>query len=178
MSSRSPTTRSTPAMQERYYNPSPYNLIRIMLGKHQPDDTEETQRLHPRRGDTEEVARGAHPREENEPALYGYSQTYTVPGTGGTESRRRFANGAASSRSASSTTTPTRSSTATSRRFRSTSPTAWRSSRRRARTASRSTCSTPTRRSRPSSSSSSAAQRSGRLEDGPHVTRARPRHHR
>ena len=89
-SSPSPTTRSPRAMQQRYYEASPYNLIRIILGKHEPADTEpqeflpaagtRPQRLHPRRrlplatGASEQIL-----AEEAEPALYGYSQTYTVP---------------------------------------------------------------------------------------------------
>ncbi len=35
-----PYDKITPAMQERYYEASPYNLIRVILGKHEPGDTE------------------------------------------------------------------------------------------------------------------------------------------
>ena len=35
-----PYDKITPEMQQRYYERSPYNLIRIILGKHEPDDTE------------------------------------------------------------------------------------------------------------------------------------------
>jgi uncharacterized protein (DUF1015 family) len=70
-------------MQERYYNLSPYNLVRIVLGKHQPDDNDE-HNVYTRAAETlnEWRAKGIL-REEAVPALYGYSQTYTVPGTGG-----------------------------------------------------------------------------------------------
>ena len=77
-----PYDKITPAMQDRYYAKSPYNLIRIVLGKRQPNDTE-TENVYTRAADdlrawrTEGIL-----KQEAEPALYGYSQTYTVPGTG------------------------------------------------------------------------------------------------
>ena len=33
-----PYDKITPAMQERYYAASPYNLVRIILGRREPDD--------------------------------------------------------------------------------------------------------------------------------------------
>jgi uncharacterized protein (DUF1015 family) len=71
-------------MQERYYNLSPYNLVRIVLGKKQADDDDE-RNVYTRAAGTLKKWRAEHIlREETTPALYGYSQTYTVPGTGGT----------------------------------------------------------------------------------------------
>jgi uncharacterized protein (DUF1015 family) len=35
-----PYDKITPEMQQRYYDSSPYNLIRVILGKHLPGDTE------------------------------------------------------------------------------------------------------------------------------------------
>ena len=71
------------AMQERYYNLSPYNLVRIVLGKREADDNEE-RNVYTRAAETLKKWRAEHIlREETAPALYGYSQTYTVPGTGG-----------------------------------------------------------------------------------------------
>jgi uncharacterized protein (DUF1015 family) len=35
-----PYDKITPEMQQRYYEASPYNLVRVILGKHEPDDTE------------------------------------------------------------------------------------------------------------------------------------------
>ena len=35
-----PYDKITPAMQDQYYKASPYNLVRVILGKRQPDDTE------------------------------------------------------------------------------------------------------------------------------------------
>ncbi|HTV07493.1 MAG TPA: DUF1015 domain-containing protein [Candidatus Aquilonibacter sp.] len=71
------------AMQDRYYNLSPYNLVRVVLGKHQPEDDDE-HNVYTRAAETLKKWRAEHIlREESTPAIYGYSQTYTVPGTGG-----------------------------------------------------------------------------------------------
>jgi uncharacterized protein (DUF1015 family) len=95
-----PYDKITPEMQQRYYERSPYNLIRIILGKHEPGDTEAQEFLAPG-----EHAHNCYTRaaewlrewraervlvEEAEPALYGYSQTYKVPITGEVRERRGF----------------------------------------------------------------------------------------
>jgi uncharacterized protein (DUF1015 family) len=95
-----PYDKITPEMQQRYYERSPYNLIRIILGKHEPDDTEPQDFL-----PAGEQAHNVYTRaaewlkewraekilaEEAEPALYGYSQTYTMPGTSEIRERRGF----------------------------------------------------------------------------------------
>ena len=84
-----PYDKITPAMQQGYYDRSPYNLIRIILGKREPSDTEPQDFLPPG-----ERAHNVYTRaatflhdwradqtlvEEAEPALYGYAQTYTGP---------------------------------------------------------------------------------------------------
>jgi uncharacterized protein (DUF1015 family) len=95
-----PYDKITPQMQQRYYERSPYNLIRIILGKHEPGDTEPQEFLPPGEKAHNVYTRAAeylkHWRaegilaEEAEPALYGYSQTYQVPITGETQVRRGF----------------------------------------------------------------------------------------
>jgi uncharacterized protein (DUF1015 family) len=95
-----PYDKITPEMQQRYYERSPYNLIRIILGKHEPGDTEPQDFL-----SAGEKAHNVYTRaaeyfkawraerilaEEAEPALYGYSQTYTVPHTAEVRERRGF----------------------------------------------------------------------------------------
>jgi uncharacterized protein (DUF1015 family) len=76
-----PYDKITPAMQERYYEASPYNLIRVILGKHFPTDNEQ-ENVYTRAADTLRAWRKDHIlAEESEPALYGYSQTYVVPYT-------------------------------------------------------------------------------------------------
>jgi uncharacterized protein (DUF1015 family) len=98
-----PYDKITPQMQQRYYEASPFNLVRVILGKHEPDDTEAQDFL-----PAGEQAHNVYTRaaewlrqwrkegilaEEAEPALYGYSQTYTVPhssaAAGGQQVRER-----------------------------------------------------------------------------------------
>ena len=95
-----PYDKITPAMQQAYYDRSRYNLIRVILGKREPDDTDA---FAPDASSTPQhnvYTRAAESliswrrknilREEAEPALYGYSQTYTVPGTHEVRERRGF----------------------------------------------------------------------------------------
>jgi uncharacterized protein (DUF1015 family) len=85
-----PYDKITPAMQQRYYEASPYNLIRVILGKHFENDTE-TENVYTRAAETLGSWRKDHIlAEESEPALYGYSQTYTVPHTEEIRERRGF----------------------------------------------------------------------------------------
>ena len=95
-----PYDKISPEMQQRYYELSPYNLIRIILGKHEPGDTEPQDFL-----PAGEQAHNCYTRaadclrdwraerilaQEGELALYGYSQTYTVPHTPEVRERRGF----------------------------------------------------------------------------------------
>jgi uncharacterized protein (DUF1015 family) len=87
-----PYDKISPAMQEHYYEASPYNLIRVILGKHEPNDSE-ANNVYTRAAHTlnEWRAEGIL-KPESEPALYGYSQTYEVPGSadaGQPETRER-----------------------------------------------------------------------------------------
>ncbi len=85
-----PYDKITPAMQQRYYEASPYNLIRVILGKHFENDTE-LENVYTRAAETLRSWRKDHIlAEESEPALYGYSQTYTVPHTDEIRERRGF----------------------------------------------------------------------------------------
>ncbi len=74
-----PYDKLTPAMQDRYYQARPYNLVRIILGKRLPGD-----------GDAENVYTRAAAafqnwrqtgvlRRDPAPSIYRYSQTFTVP---------------------------------------------------------------------------------------------------
>jgi uncharacterized protein (DUF1015 family) len=85
-----PYDKITPAMQQRYYEASPYNLVRVILGKHEPGDNEE-HNVYTRAAEYLRDWRREHIlAEESEPAVYGYSQTYLVPGTNETRERRGF----------------------------------------------------------------------------------------
>ena len=76
-----PYDKITPDMQERYYAQSPYNLIRIVLGKHEPGDSDR-HNVYTRAAETLRGWRAEGVlHEDPEPALFGYSQTYTVPGS-------------------------------------------------------------------------------------------------
>jgi uncharacterized protein (DUF1015 family) len=95
-----PYDKITPAMQQAYYDRSKYNLIRVILGRREPGDTDAFNP--PADGSPQHnvYTRAAESlvswrkkgilREETEPALYGYSQTYTVPGTEDIQERRGF----------------------------------------------------------------------------------------
>jgi len=85
-----PYDKISTEMQDAYYEASPYNLIRVILGRKKPGDTE-AENVYTRAAATlnEWRAEGIL-REEAEPALYGYSQTYTVPGTDEVRERRGF----------------------------------------------------------------------------------------
>ena len=85
-----PYDKITPEMQQRYYDLSPYNLIRVILGKHEAGDDDHSNVYtraaeHLKQWRKERVL-----AEEAEPAIYGYSQTYTVPQTQETRERRGF----------------------------------------------------------------------------------------
>ncbi len=86
-----PYDKITPAMQDAYYAASPHNLIRVILGKHLPDDTEAGPNVYTRAASTlnDWRAEGIL-KEESEPALYAYSQTYKVPGSEEIRERRGF----------------------------------------------------------------------------------------
>ncbi len=75
-----PYDKITPAMQERYYSLSPFNLVRIIRGKIEPGDDEKNN-VYSRAA--------AHFRDwigqgilisDPQPALYAYDQEYEVPG--------------------------------------------------------------------------------------------------
>jgi uncharacterized protein (DUF1015 family) len=85
-----PYDKISPAMQDRYYEASPYNLIRVILGRHFPTDTEQ-ENVYTRAAETlKDWRKQGVLAEEGEPALYGYSQTYTVPHTDEVRERRGF----------------------------------------------------------------------------------------
>ncbi|WP_263380103.1 DUF1015 domain-containing protein [Granulicella paludicola] len=85
-----PYDKISPAMQDAYYAASPYNLIRVILGKHLPGDND-TENVYTRAAATlNDFRKEGILKEESEPALYGYSQTYKVPGTEEVRERRGF----------------------------------------------------------------------------------------
>jgi len=95
-----PYDKITPEMQQAYYDRSKYNLIRVILGKKEPGDSDAFAADAATTPQHNVYTRAAESlaswrkkgilREESEPALYGYSQTYTVPGTSEVRERRGF----------------------------------------------------------------------------------------
>ena len=81
-----PYDKITPAMQERYYAASPYNLVRIILGHREPDSPGDNvytrAAAYGRDWRTEAIL-----RQDASPSIYTYSQTFTAPS--GTEFERR-----------------------------------------------------------------------------------------
>lgn len=83
-----PYDKISPAMQEAYYERSPYNLIRVILGKRNASDTD-SENVYTRAAKSlQDWRKQAVLIEEREPALYGYAQRYIVPGTSEVRERR------------------------------------------------------------------------------------------
>lgn len=84
-----PYDKITPAMQEKYYAASPYNLVRIILGRHKDGDNQ-VENVY-----TRAAAYGREWREsgvlqpDSVPSLYAYSQTFKAP-SGGQFERKGF----------------------------------------------------------------------------------------
>ena len=84
-----PYDKISPAMQERYYAASPYNLVRIILGRSEPGDNT-LKNVYTRAADFSRQWRAEGVwREEAAPSIYSYSQTFTSP-FGGTFERKGF----------------------------------------------------------------------------------------
>lgn len=75
-----PYDKITSAMQERYYAASPYNLTRIILGKRESGDDAKSN-VYSRAADHFRAWRQEGIlRQDSEPSLYVYSQTFAAPG--------------------------------------------------------------------------------------------------
>jgi uncharacterized protein (DUF1015 family) len=84
-----PYDKITPAMQERYYAASPYNLVRIILGRReQADNTVENVYTRAAAYGKDWRSRGIL-QTDSQPSIYTYTQTFESA-TGGTCERRGF----------------------------------------------------------------------------------------
>jgi uncharacterized protein (DUF1015 family) len=85
-----PYDKITPAMQSAYLAKSPYNLVRVILGPRQPEDSA-TNNTYTRASAflNEWIASGILAR-ESEPAVFPYFQEFTVPDTGERMVRKGF----------------------------------------------------------------------------------------
>jgi uncharacterized protein (DUF1015 family) len=85
-----PYDKITPQMQEGYYASSPYNLVRIILGKKQAGDGE-TENVYTRAAASFQDWRQTGILEKDaEPSIYRYSQTFRVPGSPASAERSGF----------------------------------------------------------------------------------------
>jgi uncharacterized protein (DUF1015 family) len=79
-----PYDKITPAMQERYYAASPYNLVRIILGRKDAADTPANNAYTRAAADFQAWRSRGVLRQDSAPSFYVYSQRFTAPGeTGG-----------------------------------------------------------------------------------------------
>ena len=85
-----PYDKITPAGQERYYASSPYNLVRLILGKHEPGD-DEKQNVYTRAASFfSDWRRQGIFLQDSQPSIYVYSQQFQVPGSSLVAERRGF----------------------------------------------------------------------------------------
>ncbi len=82
-----PYDKISPAMQDRYYDANPYNLVRVILGRREAGDGP-TRNVYTRAADfgKQWVAEGIL-KQDTQPSLYAYSQQFTGPA--GRHSERR-----------------------------------------------------------------------------------------
>jgi len=84
-----PYDKITPQMQDGYYKASPYNLVRIILGRPEGNETEHKNRY----TDAAECLknwRKAGIFSQDPPSIYAYSQRFVVPGSSESVERRSF----------------------------------------------------------------------------------------
>jgi uncharacterized protein (DUF1015 family) len=86
-----PYDKISPAMQQAYYQRSPYNLVRIILGKPELFDAEGGENVYSRAARDFSAWReqGVLAREKA-PAIFAYAQRFRVPGTEIVKERRGF----------------------------------------------------------------------------------------
>ncbi|MGH9495208.1 MAG: DUF1015 domain-containing protein [Candidatus Sulfotelmatobacter sp.] len=85
-----PYDKITPAMQERYYAASPYNLVRIILGRREPSDNT-VENVYSRAATFARDWRKQNIlRQDSAPSIYACSQTFISPTSGLKQERRGF----------------------------------------------------------------------------------------
>jgi uncharacterized protein (DUF1015 family) len=85
-----PYDKISPAMQQAYYQKSPYNLVRIILGLPELFDGKETGDVYTRAArDFTAWRESGVLAQESEPCIFAYSQKFAVPGSDGKVLERR-----------------------------------------------------------------------------------------
>ncbi len=74
-----PYDKISPAMQERYYSASPYNLVRVILGKPEDGDNEQKNVYTRAAGNICQWRAEGVLKQDPQPAIYYYTQRFTVP---------------------------------------------------------------------------------------------------
>jgi uncharacterized protein (DUF1015 family) len=86
-----PYDKITPAMQQAYYQRSPFNLVRIILGLPELFDADKGENVYTRAAHDFQAWREQGVLiQENEPCIFAYAQRFTVPGTEIIKDRRGF----------------------------------------------------------------------------------------
>jgi uncharacterized protein (DUF1015 family) len=85
-----PYDKISPEMQEGYYQSSPYNLVRIILGKKQAGDGEAENVYTRAAASFQDWRQTGILKKDAEPSIYRYSQTFRVPGSSASAERRGF----------------------------------------------------------------------------------------
>ncbi len=85
-----PYDKITPAMQEGYYAASPYNLVRIILGRRGEGDGPGNNVYTRAASDFAKWRREGILRQDESPSIYSYSQRFTAPGSTAELERRGF----------------------------------------------------------------------------------------
>jgi uncharacterized protein (DUF1015 family) len=76
-----PYDKITPALQDRYYEASPHNLVRIILGRREENDNPSNNVYSRAAGHFREWRQQGILRQDSLPSIYVYSQRFTVPGS-------------------------------------------------------------------------------------------------
>jgi uncharacterized protein (DUF1015 family) len=86
-----PYDKISPAMQQAYYQSSPYNLVRIILGLPELFDAERGESVYSRAArDFQSWREQGILVQEKAPCVFAYAQRFHVPGTGEMKERRGF----------------------------------------------------------------------------------------
>src|SRR5947209_9728176 len=85
-----PYDKITPALQDRYYAASPYNLVRIILGRREQNDNPANNVYSRAAADFRDWRRQGVLRQDSRPSIYIYSQRFTLPNSNTELERRGF----------------------------------------------------------------------------------------
>jgi uncharacterized protein (DUF1015 family) len=85
-----PYDKITPAMQDGYYDASPHNLVRIILGKPTPDDAKAENVYTRAAASFHDWRQTGVLRQDEKPSIYRYSQTFSLGSTAPKQERSGF----------------------------------------------------------------------------------------